>query len=73
MPAKETSQERYTRAMNDLKNPDVPLARKLMAHEEILRYGMPGCGDSARQERIAEAISDLCLAVALLMSATKPN
>lgn len=62
------SQKRYQDAMNVLKDDKAPMAKKLMAHEEILRFGMPGCGDSARQERMAEALGDLCICVAVLMT-----
>jgi len=51
-----------------IKAKDTPLAQRLVAHEVILRYGMPDCGEIAVQERMAEALGDLCLAVALLMT-----
>lgn len=63
------SQKRYQAAMAVIKNDQAPLASKLVAHEELLRYGMPGAGDSAKLERIAEALGDLCLATSVVMTA----
>ena len=51
-----------------IKDKSTPLDQRLIAHENILRYGMPGCGEIARQERMAEALGDLCLAVAGVMT-----
>lgn len=42
---------------------DTPLSKRLEAHGEILKYGARGCGELAKQNLMAEALSDICIAL----------
>lgn len=54
-----------------LRDENATMGQRMLAHEELLRFGAPGCGDSARQIMMAEAIGDMCLCIAAITTKLK--
>lgn len=58
-----TRDDKLKAAYATIRAEDAPLSKRLEAHGEILKYGAPGVGEIAKQDLMAEALSDICIAL----------